>query len=156
MDTDKLKTLARAAWERQFPHWQDTREKIMTYICIWRANKDLEFTKAFCLIRGQQKTCYRITVYKMSMSSYAVCQCGNWRSQEWLPTFFRVSQGILSEERLSNLWSYPILKLKGLARQQHTLLRKNNGSWRVVTQGHSRNQMIFFTAETFRTTDGHW
>jgi hypothetical protein len=34
MDTDKLKTLGRTAWERQFPHWQDTREKTMTYVCI--------------------------------------------------------------------------------------------------------------------------
>jgi hypothetical protein len=34
MDTDKLKTLGRAAWERQFPHWQETREKTMTYVCI--------------------------------------------------------------------------------------------------------------------------
>jgi hypothetical protein len=34
MDTDKLKTLGRAAWERQFPHWQDTRENAVIHVCI--------------------------------------------------------------------------------------------------------------------------
>ena len=56
MNTDKLKTLGSAAWERQFPQLQDTREKTKTYICIWRENKDSDFTKAFILFLASKRS----------------------------------------------------------------------------------------------------
>ena len=87
----------------------------------------------------------RNLVYNFPGSEYAVCQCGNWRSQEWISRTFRIPQGIicswLSEDILRNREAHNILKAHALQSQQHKLLQKNNGRCREVAQMH---------------TDKHW